>query len=564
LSCYRDYLLSKYSKEKVDVWGDISLYTPNIDRLANEGALYTNFYTVAPLCTPSRASFVTGLYPQFTGDSKMNHGKMDLGLTTWAEILRADKGYHTGYMGKWHLDGPEKPLWGSNNRDFGFEDNKYRYNRGHWKYFSEINGDPMGYEMEGESLFPNAYKEHYATDFLMDRGIEFIESAVDNNDPFALVLSIPDPHGPNENRPYYRNMFNNIEFRIPETARKNWKFNPAPAGFNSYGEGEGPPVDDVDNWIDEYENGGFWQRHMQQYYGMVKCVDYNIGRLLQTLSDKGIDDNTIIVFTSDHGDQLMEHGKLNKGRPYETSAGIPFLVRYPGTVPAGKVIETAHSSIDFAPTILSLMGVDYSPDVGFQGVDGSEELTDSRAVSNNENQIVFSFDTGNKPTWAAAIKGGYKLIVQKNGIPWFYDLQLDPEEMTNYIDSSMHAGIVEELRLALVQAIKDYNAPLLEVTNTIYLAKPKCYDSKNVLPLNNGKNAFCRDLGNTLNISKCNNQHKIRTACPFKCGACECEDTPGLIFVDGSARSCDTLQNVCHEEKVRRFCPATCNTCTNS
>jgi arylsulfatase A-like enzyme len=109
LSCYRDYLLSKYSKEKVDVWGDISLYTPNIDRLANEGALYTNFYTVAPLCTPSRASFVTGLYPQFTGDSKMNHGKMDLGLTTWAEILRADKGYHTGYMGKWHLDGPEKP-----------------------------------------------------------------------------------------------------------------------------------------------------------------------------------------------------------------------------------------------------------------------------------------------------------------------------------------------------------------------------------------------------------------------------------------------------------------------
>jgi arylsulfatase A-like enzyme len=93
----------------VDVWGDMSLDTPNIDKLANEGAIFTNFYTVAPLCTPSRASFMTGLYPPFTGAADQNHGKLATNLTTWAEVLRKEKGYHTGYMGKWHLDGEEKP-----------------------------------------------------------------------------------------------------------------------------------------------------------------------------------------------------------------------------------------------------------------------------------------------------------------------------------------------------------------------------------------------------------------------------------------------------------------------
>jgi hypothetical protein len=478
-------------------------------------------------------------------------------------------------------------LWGSNNRDFGFEDNKYRkffridilfirkeprtiyslcnasitgYNRGHWKYFSETNGKVTAHEMDAEGNFVGNYKEHFATDFLMDRGIEFIESAVDNSDPFALVLSIPDPHGPNENRPYYRNMYDDIHFKVPETARKNWKFDPAPPGFNSFAEDEAPPIDDVDTWIDEFENGPFWQRHMQQYYGMVKCIDYNIGRLLQTLKDKGIDDNTIIVFTSDHGDTLMEHGKLNKGRPYETAAGIPFLVRYPEKVPPGKVIETAYSSVDFAPTILSLMGVNIPSNVPFQGVDGSEELTSSQLLTSNEHQIIYSFDTGNTPTWAAAIKDSYKFVVSKNDIPWLFDLNSDPEEMYNYIDSYYHRDIAEELRLALVQALTNYDIPLTEITNTIYLDKPVCQDSKDILPLTNGNIAFCKDLGETMNLSKCENQPKIRNHCPHTCGTC-CKDSPGMIWVNGSARQCESLQNNCHMDKVQRFCPETCNLC---
>ena len=111
LSCYRDYLLSKYNKEHVDVWGfNQYLYTPNIDSLARDGALFTNFYTASPVCTPSRASFMTGMYPAFTGDAKRNHGELDENLKTFASILRDERGYSTSFMGKWHLDGEIKPV----------------------------------------------------------------------------------------------------------------------------------------------------------------------------------------------------------------------------------------------------------------------------------------------------------------------------------------------------------------------------------------------------------------------------------------------------------------------
>ena len=105
LSCYRDYLVSKYNNKKdVDVWG-INRYldTPNIDSLARDGALFTNFYTASPLCTPSRASFMTGMYPPFTGAADQNHGLLDKNLKTFANILRDERGYLTSYMGKWHL-----------------------------------------------------------------------------------------------------------------------------------------------------------------------------------------------------------------------------------------------------------------------------------------------------------------------------------------------------------------------------------------------------------------------------------------------------------------------------
>uniref|UniRef100_A0A7S3Q400 ShKT domain-containing protein n=1 Tax=Chaetoceros debilis TaxID=122233 RepID=A0A7S3Q400_9STRA len=561
LSSYRDYLASKVGSYSTDVWGDVRLDTPNIDMLAKEGALYSNFYTVAPLCTPSRASFMTGMYPAFTGNSALNHGEMDQDMTTFAKILKDKKAYRTGYFGKWHLDGEHTPGWGHNGRMFGFEQNKYRFNRGHFKWIDKVDGNMVGYEIEDEWRFAGRQSEHFTTDYLIDRGIDFMKTSVNRNDPFAMVISIPDPHGPNDNRRYYRDMYKDLQFKVPKTAKAAMNYNPAAPGWNYFDLDE-IPLAEADDYLQELEDSKNWQTSMQQYYGMVKCIDHNIGKLMSAIKDLDIDEDTIIVFTSDHGDLLMEHGKNNKGRPYDTAAGIPFLIRYPAKVPAGKVVETAYSSVDFAPTILSLMGVT-DTGIDFQGVDGTEELLNSDMVSLDEEKVIISMDSGKTPTWAMAQLGWNKLVISKGDNPWLFDLILDPNEMYNYMNSYLHADIQEKLQNAITEALFKYKIPLSWYANNIYIDTPSCTDKKDILPLSYGPLARCTDIGTTVNSQKCEAQSKIRNHCPVTCKSC-CQDTDGIMIVEEEVfTSCAELKSrgKCMWAKVESFCPVTCGKC---
>lgn len=355
-------------------------------------------------------------------------------------------------------------------------------------------------------------------------------------------------------------MYNDLDFDIPKSARQNMKFDPAPPGFARNFEDDLPP-DEVDDYFDEYKDR-FFTDHMQQYFGMVKCIDYNIGKVLDKLKNLGIEDDTVVVFTSDHGDMLMEHGRLNKNMPYESSAGIPFIVKYPDRVPKGKIIETPYSSVDFAPTILSLMGIRHLPaGVNFQGIDGSEELTSSELRSTNNNQIRFSYQTGKSPDWAMAVKNGYKLVLQKGDVPWLFDLDKDPEEMHNYASSWSHKDIFKELRDAMIPKLKEYKVPLTDVVDYIYLDMPSCVDSNDIMQTKSKKAEFCSDIGDSVPFSRCENQSKVRNHCPSSCNSCACEDSPGLLWVNLAAKSCDSLSNHCGNRKVQSFCPKTCGTC---
>ncbi len=206
LGCYREIFKKKNQQEQAYVWGDnVEVETPHLDRLASQGALFTNFHTVAPLCTPSRASFMSGLYPQRTGAYK-NHGRMDDDIVTFAEILEKERGYHTGYGGKWHLNGEAKPGWSehtvdndgdtaaneSDHRRFGFKDSTYMWNRGHWKFLkNDENNNRQEYEFWQRGQFKGKEEENFTTDYLFDRSIEFMKDAKARNEPFAYVLSIP-------------------------------------------------------------------------------------------------------------------------------------------------------------------------------------------------------------------------------------------------------------------------------------------------------------------------------------------------------------------------------------
>ena len=562
LNCYREHLLTKttYTPEQVNVWGDsphLIPSTPHIDKLAKEGALFSNFYTVAPVCTPSRASFMTGLYPTstFVGGAHSNSGPLNDQLTTWAEVLRL-KGYRTSYMGKWHLDGTDEPGWDADqkpNRKFGFIDNQYRWNRGHWKYLREDGNKTMhSHQLQDEGLFRGVEDKHFTTDFLFDRGIEFVQQATEDNVPFALLLSIPDPHGPTQNQPKYRNMFDHLFFKYPNSAIRNMKYDPPAPGFNYLNRSK-VKVTEVDAWVEQYEHSTIWQNYMRQYYGMVKCIDDNVGKLMQFVQGSRIYDDTIVVFTSDHGDQLMEHGKFKKNMPYEGSAGVPFVIRWPGVIPAGKIVETARSSIDFAPTILSLMGVDVTV-FDFQGVDASQDILSSQMLVKDGSQVVISF----RSDWMAAIKDGYKYIVGK-GNPWLNDLNVDPEEMINYITDLAHESTLDDLRIALVNALKSYKFPVTEQHDTIFLDTPGCVDQQGMIHLKQ-TGLFCDDIGSEfLPKTMCQEKFEVRKHCPFTCGQCQCQDSSGPIWNNGSVYTCNEIKaSMCADEKVNLFCPETC------
>ncbi len=436
LGCYRALLPT----EQALVWGEEAVCpTPNIDRIAKEGALCTRFYGTTPVCSPSRSALVSGMYPQNTPVVRNNIPMRD-DAVTFAEILRR-QGYATGYAGKWHLDGTGKPQWAP-ERTFGFTDNRYMFNRGHWKQMEDTaegprvkarkNGKPS-YDVKG------ADEQSFTTDFLADKTVEFIRAHKD--EPFCYMVSIPDPHGPNTVRPPYDTMFQDIAFKPPRTMHKP---------------GEGLP-----SWGKKQANR-LNTSQMARYFGMVKCVDDNVGTILKALKAAGVLEKTIVLFTSDHGDLCGEHGRHNKGVPYEASARIPFVIRYPGRIRPGTVVREALSCVDFLPTILRLMGVETTG--AEQGRDASTLFTTGRAPEGWNDVAFIRSTSGRKGNsgWLAAVTSRYKLVYSGGDEPWLFDLQADPDEVTNLFGKPACREVVRGLSKQLLAYADRYSDPYVE------------------------------------------------------------------------------------------------------
>lgn len=435
LGCYRALL----PREAACVWGaDAVLDTPNIDWLARNGVLCDRWYATSPVCTPSRASMVSGRYPQNTG-AHTNDLPMRDDVVTFAEVLRR-AGYATGYAGKWHLDGPPRPGW-TPARKFGFDDNTYMFNRGHWKQLEETDAGPRVKAMDNKGnptySAEGADARSFTTDFLTDKTIAFIRR--NSEKPFCFMLSLPDPHGPNTVRQPYDVMFDKIEFKAPASAQI------AGSGLPSWALPAGEAGEPFGNDL------------MMRYFGMVKCIDDNVGRLLDCLREAGILDRTIVVFTSDHGDLCGEHGRFNKGVPLETSARVPFIVYAPGRVKPGAVVREALGMVDFKPTILGLMGRK-SPDP-VDGRDASPLLVSGNAPEGWRNAAVLRHAGGQ---WLAAVNSRFKLVFSSNADPVLFNLEADPLEMKNVLAEPAHRETVRELGQALLDYAQACKEPMLQ------------------------------------------------------------------------------------------------------
>lgn len=443
LGCYRDRL----AEDQAFVWGKgVKVDTPHLDALAAEGALLTNFYASSPVCSPSRAAFLTGLMPHLTG-TPTNDRPLHDHMVTFAEVL-GKNGYSTAYLGKWHLDGTGKPQWAP-ERKFGWQDNRYMFNRGHYKKLKDTEDGPRVDAKIGRNGIPGynlnqADEKSYATDFLMDRSLDFIRKNKDR--PFCLMLSIPDPHGPNQVREPYWDKYRSMTFQPPKTMLKNVGEAPAWSGLSG------------NNYIEDLELN---QAQMAAIFGMVECIDDNMGKLSRELKRLNLEENTIVVFTSDHGDLMGEHRRHNKGVPYEASAKAAFLLKYPEQVGAGKVIHSVMTSVDFAPTVLSMMGIGNGLPSG-QGSDLSNRFQNKNLNIHGE-RIAYIRAASLRPAWVAAVTEGYKLVVSNKDEPWLFDLAKDPDELTNFYHDPAYRETRQRMRNALRRQMELAEEPALGI-----------------------------------------------------------------------------------------------------
>ncbi|MCF7817299.1 MAG: sulfatase-like hydrolase/transferase [Kiritimatiellales bacterium] len=449
LGCYRRALAQKEAL----MWGTPVVETPYIDSIADRGLVADAFYCASPICGPSRASFISGLYPMDTGVIE-NDVRIHQDIETFATALER-AGYVTGYVGKWHLDGlqdeiiknmaeksgkPAKNMyaapefyngWVPSERGMGFADNRFMFDCWHGK---KIASSPDGGH---PTMFPPSNigdEKTFMTDWLADRTAEFIEQH--KSEPFCCMVSFPDPHGQDLVREPYLGMYKGAPFKVPYTGDVD------PATAPAWGKPKEDKYDDA------------------AYFGMVKCIDDNVGKLLGKLDKLGLTDRTIVIFTSDHGDMRGEHGRQNKGVPYEASARIPFVIAAPGLIPPGIRTDVALNTVDFKPTLLGLLGV--PAEKPSEGRDASAVLR-GEPVSKDWNNLIFSRSPGVRAgsAWLMATDGRYKLVASPVEPLWLMDLRTDPAELVNRAKDPELSLVRSRMAKALLNYAEQFNDPNL-------------------------------------------------------------------------------------------------------
>ncbi|HUT11388.1 MAG TPA: sulfatase [Thermoguttaceae bacterium] len=338
--------------------------TPNLDRLAERAIVFTQAASNYPVCSPYRAMLMTGQYPHFNGvignclSSTAPYGvELKADARCWSDVLK-ENGYSLGYLGKWHLEAPYKPYVDCANNRGNVAWNEWtpprrRHGFDYWHAYNtyDYHMRPLYWDTDaGRHEF--RYVDQWGPAHEADLAIEFIRNEAgrfrDLEKPFALVVSMNPPHTPYSAHPEkYLEPYAKIP--IEELCRRS---NIPPAGTQ---------------WGDHYRN------QIRHYYAMITGVDEQFGRIVDALDGAGLAEETVVVFTSDHGNCLGIHGHVTKNVPEEESMRIPLLIRYPGKLKPRRE-ELLISVPDLYPTLLDLMGLAEQIPAGVEGVSHAELL----------------------------------------------------------------------------------------------------------------------------------------------------------------------------------------------
>ena len=445
--------------DELGMAGHPYLETPHIDGLAREGAWLANAFHAVPLCSPNRASILTGQYPSRHGIiDNVARNRMSHRLETFPRTLQRE-GYETAFLGKWHMGNDPTPRPG-------------------FDYWVAIPG-------QGRTIDPELYEdgrihavEGYITDVLTDRAVTFIEKERerDGEQPFFLYIGHKAIHpdaiqlddgsvdlsqprsyvpAPRHRGRYEQEVFSrraNIISSLDELTDK-----PAlrRALTNKYSD------EMVEMFGEDELDRGTSEETIRRRAEMLLAVDESLGRIVDALDGRGILDETFIIFTSDNGFFYGEHGlSLERRLPYEESIRTPFIIRYPAVASAGSQIDELVVSVDIAPTVLDIAGAPIG-----DHIQGSSLLPLLRGSAEDWRGSVFiEFYTYENPfpwlldmDYRAIRTSRYKYIhwMQHPDENELYDLEEDPYETRNLIGDSRLAGVVSDLRAEMAAAVLD-------------------------------------------------------------------------------------------------------------
>jgi len=472
--------------DALSIAGNTVLETPNLDRLANQGVYFKNAYTPCAVCAPARSSILTGTTVENNGMRTNDRAyyfeeKGLMSMPTFDEIL-SEEGYHCEYYGKWHSQTSHtgiyknpikeaengKPIFGHGGQKFMhldyLEKNVSNRELEKGELYDKMTGmpyvtDPLDkhHGMTQEELkeqdlkFPQCdmhgelkmQKEHTLTVFQAKQTIEAIERLKDK--PFSITCSFHFPHAPMLPPEPYFSMYPASEMAPPISISDDMQNSPY---LSANGRLKNP----------EYADSEQIKYMISNYYGLVKEIDDWVGEILKTLDENGLADNTLVIFTSDHGEMLGSHGLREKNVFYEESAHIPLMIRFPGEIKSKSVVDGYISNVDLFATIMDYLKI---------GEHKSDGLSLRGLINGTDKEhgkyVVTEWDyRGDISPNYMIVKDGWKMIIpyskESKVINAMYDLNSDPYEMKNLIGKNPNkkqvAAKAEELKTSLLEWLK--------------------------------------------------------------------------------------------------------------
>ena len=468
-----------HAYQAMGCYGSVVNETPNLDRLAEQGMVFDKCCVTNSICAPSRAVILTGKHSHLNG-VRDNREQFDGTQQTFPKLLR-EAGYQTAIIGKWHLK----------TEPTGFD------------YWEVLPGQGHYYNPDFRTASGEITEHGYVTDIIHDKALNWLENDRDPEKPFMLMIQNKAPHrewepGPDHldlyedtTFPEPANLFDDYEGRgtaakkqdmtIAETMRikadlKMWEESDEDSNvfkrtIGRMDEEQRRKWDEAyEDDLDEYKNGNLegedlvrwkYQRYMEDYLRCIASVDDNFGRVLDYLEETGLSDNTVVIYSSDQGFYLGEHGWFDKRFMYKESFYTPLVAKWPGVTQPGTRCGELVSNLDFAETFLDLAGAGIPSDM--QGLSITPLLKGNNPESWRDSVYYHYYEfpaVHSVRRHEGVFDGRYKLIHFYDLDEWeLYDMETDPSEMNSQYDNPEYQEIVEKLKLELERLKEQYRVP---------------------------------------------------------------------------------------------------------